>query len=207
MKSVPSALAVTIVLLTFGCAKEPDYKAHPSGGTTGTGSGGGASGSGGSVSGGGGRGGNAGNAGNAGSTAAPGLAATPPMGWNSRNRFQDTISDAVVREIADAMVASGMAAAGHKYVIIDDGWAASRDDAGGIVPEPTRFPDMKALADYVHGKGLKLGLYSDLGTLTCGGRPGSFGYETRDAKSFAAWGVDYLKYDDCNASLPSSGVE
>jgi alpha-galactosidase len=126
------------------------------------------------------------------------IAATPPMGWNSWNRFQGSVSDSVIRQTADELVASGMAAAGYQYVVIDDTWQVSRDATGAIVADPARFPSMKALADYVHGKGLKLGLYSDRGTQTCGGRPGSYGHETADARTYASWGIDYLKYDNCS---------
>jgi alpha-galactosidase len=122
------------------------------------------------------------------------------MGWNSWNKFGCNINDSTIRAIADAMVSSGMKDAGYEYVNIDDCWQTSRDSSGTIVPG-SNFPDMKALADYVHNKGLKLGVYSDRGTKTCAGRPGSQGYETQDAKTYATWGVDYLKYDNCNATL------
>ena len=127
------------------------------------------------------------------------LAATPPMGWNSWNKFGCNVSETLIREMADAMVASGMQDAGYRYVVIDDCWQVSRDASGNIVPDPQRFPSgMKALADYVHSKGLKFGLYSDAGAKTCQGRPGSNGYEVEDALQYAAWGVDYLKYDWCS---------
>jgi len=126
------------------------------------------------------------------------LALTPPMGWNSWNHFGCAITEATVRETADAMVSSGMKDAGYLYVNIDDCWQLERDADGFIRPDPERFPSgMQALADYVHSKGLKLGLYSDAGWTTCGGRPGSRGYEFQDALSYARWGVDYLKYDWC----------
>ena len=128
-----------------------------------------------------------------------GLAKTPPMGWNSWNRFRTQISDKTVREIADAMVSSGMKAAGYEYVNIDDGWQWKRDGEGNIVPNPN-FPDMKALAYYVHSKGLKLGIYSSPGPRTCGGYEGSYGHDEQDAKTYAQWGIDYLKYDWCSAS-------
>jgi alpha-galactosidase len=132
------------------------------------------------------------------------LARTPPMGWNSWNKFGCDVSDPLVREIADAMVSSGMKEAGYRYVVIDDCWQVSRDAAGNIVADPTRFPaGMKALADYVHAKGLKFGVYSDAGAKTCEGRPGSSGFEVEDARQYAAWGVDYLKYDWCS----SDGVD
>jgi len=128
-----------------------------------------------------------------------GLAKTPPMGWNSWNKFRTQISDKTVREIADALVSSGMKAAGYEYINIDDGWQWKRDDQGKILPNPN-FPNMKALADYVHSKGLKIGIYSSPGPRTCGGYEGSYGHEQQDAKSYAEWGIDYLKYDWCSAS-------
>ncbi|HSL20244.1 MAG TPA: alpha-galactosidase [Vicinamibacterales bacterium] len=127
------------------------------------------------------------------------LARTPPMGWNSWNRFQCDVSETLIRETADAIVSTGMKEAGYEFVVIDDCWQISRDAAGNIVADSRRFPSgMKALADYVHSKGLKFGLYSDAGSKTCQGRPGSNGYETEDARQYAAWGVDYLKYDWCS---------
>jgi alpha-galactosidase len=126
------------------------------------------------------------------------LAKTPPMGWNSWNKFRNKVSDQVVREIADAMVKNGMKAAGYIYVNIDDTWEGSRDPQGAIRSNE-KFPDMKALADYVHGKGLKLGIYSSPGPKTCAQFEGSFQHEEQDAKTFAAWGIDYLKYDWCSA--------
>jgi alpha-galactosidase len=130
------------------------------------------------------------------------LAMTPQMGWNSWNKFQAGVSGQLIRETADAMATNGMKDAGYQYVNIDDDWQAmERDAQGNIVPDPARFPSgIKALADYVHSKGLKLGIYSDAGSKTCGGRPGSLGHEEQDAKAYAAWGVDYLKYDWCNTS-------
>jgi len=128
-----------------------------------------------------------------------GLAKTPPMGWNSWNKFRTHIDDKTVRGIADAMVSSGMKDAGYKYVIIDDGWQGSRDANGVLAPNPN-FPDMKALAAYVHAKGLYLGTYSSPGPRTCGGFEGSYGHEEQDAQMYASWGVDYLKYDWCSAS-------
>ena len=131
----------------------------------------------------------------------PDLAATPPMGWNSWNHFACNVDEAKIRGAADAMASSGMKAAGYRYVVIDDCWQKSRDDAGNIVADPERFPSgIKALADYVHSKGLKFGIYSDAGLRTCGERPGSMGHEYQDAKTYASWGVDYLKYDWCNAA-------
>jgi alpha-galactosidase len=128
-----------------------------------------------------------------------GLARTPPMGWNSWNHFAESVDDKVVRKNADAMVASGMAAAGYVYVNIDDTWEGGRDADGNVVPN-RKFPDMKALADYVHSKGLKFGIYSSPGFVTCGGYEGSYGHEEQDARTYAAWGVDYLKYDWCSAA-------
>ena len=132
-----------------------------------------------------------------------GLAPTPPMGWNSWNKFACNITDAFVRQIADAMVSSGMQEAGFQYVNIDDCWSQSTRAADGTLqPDTVHFPNgIAPLADYVHGKGLKLGIYGDRGTETCGHRAGSEGYETEDATTFAAWGVDYLKYDNCAATL------
>jgi alpha-galactosidase len=129
----------------------------------------------------------------------PNLAPTPPMGWNSWNKFACNVSEQLIRQQADAMAASGMKDAGYQYIVIDDCWQKSRDADGNIQADPERFPSgIKALADYVHSKGLKFGLYSDAGSLTCGGRPGSAGHEFQDARQYAKWGVDYLKYDWCN---------
>ncbi|KAL3512963.1 hypothetical protein ACH5RR_025680 [Cinchona calisaya] len=130
-----------------------------------------------------------------------GLGLTPPMGWNSWNHFHCTIDETLIRATADAMASSGLAAVGYEYINLDDCWAElNRDSKGNLVPKGSTFPSgIKALADYVHGKGLKLGIYSDAGTLTCSKTmPGSLGYEEQDAKTFASWGVDYLKYDNCN---------
>jgi alpha-galactosidase len=127
-----------------------------------------------------------------------GLVRTPPMGWNSWNHFAGRVSDATVRAAADAIVASGMKAAGYEYVNIDDTWEGTRD-ANGNIQSNRKFPDMKALAAYVHSKGLKIGLYSSPGPLTCAGYEGSFGHEEQDAKTYADWGFDYLKYDWCSA--------
>jgi alpha-galactosidase len=124
------------------------------------------------------------------------LAATPPMGWNSWNHFAGKVSDADVRAAADALVSSGMRDAGYIYVNIDDTWEGQRD-ANGVIQTNSKFPDMKTLADYVHAKGLKLGIYSSPGPKTCAGYEGSYGHEEQDAKSYAAWGIDYLKYDLC----------
>ena len=132
-----------------------------------------------------------------------GLAKTPPMGWNSWNVFHGNINETQIKQIADAMVSSGMKDAGYVYLNLDDNWMANpaRDANGNLRADPTRFPNgIKALADYVHAKGLKLGIYGDRGTMTCMNIPqsGSRGYEERDAKTFASWGIDYLKYDNCN---------
>ncbi len=129
-----------------------------------------------------------------------GLALTPPMGWNSWNTNGCNIAEATIREQADAMVASGMRDAGYIYVVVDDCWHGARDAAGNIHANPERFPSgIKALADYVHSKGLKFGIYSDAGDRTCENRPGSRGHEYQDAAQYAAWGVDYLKYDWCHS--------
>jgi alpha-galactosidase len=128
-----------------------------------------------------------------------GLALTPPMGWNSWNKFACDVNEQVVRATADSMVSSGMRDAGYQYVVIDDCWAGPRDGNGFITADPQRFPSgIKALSDYIHSRGLKLGIYSDAGRLTCGGRPGSQGHEYQDALTYAHWGVDYLKYDWCS---------
>jgi alpha-galactosidase len=127
-----------------------------------------------------------------------GLARTPPMGWNSWNKFASRVDDATVRSIADAMASNGMKAAGYTYINIDDTWEAGRDAQGNIQTNK-KFPDMKALADYVHSKGLKLGIYSSPGPNTCAGYEGSYGHEEQDARTYAAWGIDYLKYDWCGA--------
>jgi alpha-galactosidase len=126
-----------------------------------------------------------------------GLAATPPMGWSSWNRFAAAIDDRTVRQIADHLVSSGLRDAGYVYVNIDDGWQGMRGPDGAIRPN-ARFPDMEALADYVHAKGLKIGIYSSPGPKTCAGFTGSYGHVAQDARSFAAWGFDYLKYDLCS---------
>lgn len=129
-----------------------------------------------------------------------GLADTPPMGWNSWNKFGCNINEQMIREMADAMVSSGLADAGYRYINLDDCWHGTRDADGFIQCDPERFPSgIKALADYVHSKGLKLGIYSDAGYKTCAGKEGSLGHEYQDALQYARWGVDYLKYDWCNA--------
>jgi alpha-galactosidase len=128
-----------------------------------------------------------------------GLARTPPMGWNSWNFFKGKIDDQTVRQIADAIVRTGMRDAGYIYVNIDDTWERGRDPSGRILTN-RKFPDMKALADYVHAKGLKLGIYSSPGPTTCAGYEGSYGHESDDARTYAEWGIDYLKYDWCGAA-------
>lgn len=129
------------------------------------------------------------------------LALTPPMGWNSWNKFGCNVSDELIRGMADAMVKSGMKKAGYQYVVIDDCWQVSRDDNGNIVADAQRFPHgIKGLVDYIHSLGLKFGIYSDAGSKTCAGRPGSLGHEYQDARQYAAWGVDYLKYDWCETT-------
>ncbi len=128
-----------------------------------------------------------------------GLALTPPMGWNSWNHFACNVNEQVIRDTANAMVRSGMRDAGYQYVVIDDCWHGPRDANGFITADPQKFPSgIMALSDYVHSLGLKFGIYSDAGRLTCGGRPGSQGHEYQDAETYARWGVDYLKYDWCN---------
>ena len=136
-----------------------------------------------------------------------GLALTPPMGWNSWNTFACNVDEALIREMADAMVSSKLKDAGYTYIVIDDCWHGQRDSLGFIHPDPQRFPSgIKALSDYVHSKGLKFGIYSCAGDKTCGGKPGSRGHEYQDAITYAQWGVDYLKYDWCNnAGLNSVG--
>jgi alpha-galactosidase len=137
-----------------------------------------------------------------------GLARTPPMGWNSWNALRLNINEELVRQVVDVMVETGLKDAGYEYLVIDDGWQVSRDEEGRIVVDAGKFPSgIKTLADYVHSRGLKFGLYSDAGALTCGGFPGSLGHEYQDARTYAAWGVDYLKYDWChtgNQSAPDS---
>ena len=134
-----------------------------------------------------------------------GLALTPPMGWNSWNKFGCDVSEKLIKEIADAMVSSGMKDAGYEYVVIDDCWQIDRDENGNIVPDPERFPNgMKHVVDYVHSLGLKFGIYSDAGTKTCQGRPGSRGYEFQDARTYASWGVDYVKFDWCHTTTQNA---
>ena len=129
------------------------------------------------------------------------LAKTPPMGWNSWNKFHCDVSEKLIMQTADAMVSSGMKDAGYEYIVIDDCWQISRDENGEIVADKERFPHgMKYVADYVHSKGLKFGIYSSAGTVTCQRRPGGFGHEYQDARTYARYGVDYLKYDWCGST-------
>jgi alpha-galactosidase len=130
-----------------------------------------------------------------------GLALTPPMGWNSWNTFQTNISEQLVKQTADIIVSSGMKDAGYTYIVLDDGWMAMQRDSitGDLIPDPKKFPNgMKTVIDYVHGKGLKFGLYNCAGTKTCAGYPGTRGYEYQDARFYASLNIDYLKYDWCN---------
>ena len=131
----------------------------------------------------------------------PGLALTPPMGWNSWNTFATNINEKLVMETADMLVSSGMKEAGYIYLVLDDGWMAMERDSitGNLVPDPVKFPNgIKKVVDYVHAKGLKFGLYNCAGTKTCAGYPGTRGYEYQDARQYAAWEIDYLKYDWCS---------
>ena len=129
------------------------------------------------------------------------IAKTPPMGWNSWNKYGCNVSESLIMGMADAMASSGMKDAGYEYVVIDDCWQVARDENGGIVADKDRFPHgIKYLADYIHSKGLKFGIYSCAGTLTCAGRPAGRGHEFQDALTYARWGVDYLKYDWCNTT-------
>ena len=128
----------------------------------------------------------------------PELAPSPPMGWNSWNAFGLEINSKIVMDVADSMVAKGMADAGYEYIVIDDGWQIARDTNGKIMVDTSRFPEgIKFLSDYVHARGLKFGIYTCCGTKTCGGRPGSYGYETIDANTYAEWEVDFIKEDWC----------
>ncbi len=127
-------------------------------------------------------------------------AATPPMGFMTWNFFADNITEADVKSVADAMSLNGLAALGFNYIFIDDGWQGGRDNKNNIIPDPKKFPSgIQSLCDYVHSKGMKLGIYSDAAPLTCGGYTASLHFEEQDARSFAAWGIDYLKYDYCGA--------
>ena len=128
-----------------------------------------------------------------------GLGKTPQMGWNSWNKFACKINETIIRDTIDALNSTGLLNSGYNYINIDDCWQIGRDKNGKIIPDPKTFPNgIKPLVDYAHSKGLKFGIYSDAGKLTCGHRPGSMGYEYIDAKTYADWGVDYLKYDNCH---------
>ena len=131
------------------------------------------------------------------------LALTPPMGWNSWHAFGPSVNDEKVRAAAFWMAKSGLAAHGYQYINIDDGWMIGRDTSGRILPNPEKFPDMKALADYVHSLGLKIGIYSSPGPKTCRGLPGSLNHELQDAETFSQWGIDYIKYDWCSYTTPA----
>ncbi|GGH13698.1 glycoside hydrolase family 27 protein [Mucilaginibacter phyllosphaerae] len=128
------------------------------------------------------------------------LAPTPPMGWNTWNTFQTRIDEPLLKGMVDAYVSSGMRDAGYRYFVLDDGWMTmERDSNGNLVADPKKFPNgMKAFADYVHSKGLKFGIYNCAGNKTCAGYPGTRGHEYQDARLYASWGVDFLKYDWCN---------
>lgn len=130
------------------------------------------------------------------------LAPTPPMGWNSWNIFQTNINEPLLKSMVDAYVSSGMKDAGYTYFVLDDGWMGmERDQNGQLVADPKKFPNgMKEFADYVHSKGLKFGIYNCAGTKTCAGYPGTRGHEYEDARLYASWGVDYLKFDWCNTN-------
>lgn len=133
------------------------------------------------------------------------LATTPPMGWMTWNYYGENISEQNVKDMADAMVNTGMVKAGYQYIMIDDGWQGGRDNRNSMIPDAKKFPSgIKALADYVHSKGIKLGIYSDAAPFTCAGYTASLGFEEQDAKTFAGWGIDYLKYDYCNAPEDST---
>ena len=133
------------------------------------------------------------------------LALTPPMGFMTWNKYGEDINEQLIRQIADKMVADGYADAGYQYIFIDDAWQGGRDKRNNIIPDPVKFPSgMKALADYVHSRGLKLGIYSDAAPLTCAGYTASYNFEEQDAKTFAEWGMDYLKYDYCHAPSDSA---
>ena len=133
------------------------------------------------------------------------ISRTPPMGWNSWNTFGSQINEQLIFDVADVFVKEGLKDAGYEYIVIDDCWSLPRRENGRLVPDPVKFPHgMKAVADYIHSKGLKFGMYSCAGTRTCAGQPGSYDYEYIDAETFAEWGVDYLKYDSC--FVPENGI-
>ena len=128
------------------------------------------------------------------------LAQTPPMGWNSWNKFACNVSEGLIKSTADALISTGLKDAGFEYLVIDDCWLIGRDAEGNMIPDPDRFPNgMKPVGDYIHSKGLKFGIYTDAGTKTCEERPGMRGYEYQDMRTFASWGVDYVKNDWCFA--------
>lgn len=129
------------------------------------------------------------------------LAPTPPMGWNSWNHFHLDINDSIIRAEAKAMVTSGMKAAGYEYVVIDGGWEGYHDAEGNFHPNILKFPHMKALCNYIHNLGLKVGIHTSPGPVTCSGREASYGYEQKDAETFAHWGIDFVKYDWCSGNL------
>jgi alpha-galactosidase len=133
-------------------------------------------------------------------TETPQLARTPPMGWNSWNHFQLNINDAIIRAQAEALVSSRMKAAGYEYVVIDGGWEGYHDAQGNFHPNILKFPDMKALCDHIHSLGLKVGIHTTPGPVTCLGREGSYGHEEQDAATFARWGIDFIKYDWCSGN-------
>jgi len=135
-----------------------------------------------------------------------GLARTPPMGWNSWNTFGVNIDEKLIKETIDVMIKNGMKDAGYEYIVLDDGWEAKeRDKNGKIIPDPKRFPSgMKALGDYIHSKGFKFGIHNDAGNRTCADYPGGRGHEFEDARAYASWGVDYIKYDWCNTGTANA---
>ena len=135
------------------------------------------------------------------------LAQTPPMGFNTWNTFGPDINEQMVLEMADVIVEKGYKDAGYEYVVIDDCWSLrERDENGNLVADPDKFPHgMKYVGDYIHSKGLKFGMYSCAGTRTCAGYPASFDHEFQDARTFASWGVDYLKYDYCFRPMNQQG--
>jgi alpha-galactosidase len=136
------------------------------------------------------------------------LASTPPMGWNSWNQFGATVNSEVIRQTADSFLSQGLKDAGYRYIVVDDFWQGGRGEDGKLYPDPERFPEgIKALSDYVHARGLLFGIYSDAGPQTCGGRPASQDFEEVDARTFADWGADYLKYDWCHAEDTRANAE
>src|SRR5699024_5714096 len=133
---------------------------------------------------------------------------TPPMGFMTWNYFSTDISAEVLKEVVDSMVSTGMVEAGYDYLFIDDGWQGGRDNKNNMIADPEKFPKgMKAFVDYVHSKGMKVGIYSDAAKLTCAGYTASLNFENQDAKTFAQWGIDYLKYDYCHAPADRATAE